>query len=48
MIKTQKLYRSKINLVKLSNGDPRVINEKCKFQNENVVKCIENESEMKP
>ena len=46
MIKTQKLYRSQINLVKMSNEDPRVINEKCKFQIENVVKCIENESEM--
>ena len=25
-----------------------VINEKCKCQNENVIKYIENESEMKP
>ena len=48
MIKTRKLYMSQINLVKMSNDDPRVINEKCKFQNENVIKCIENKSEMKP
>ena len=48
MIKTQKFYKSLINLVKVSNEDPRVINEKCKCQNENVIKCIENESEMKP
>ena len=48
MIKTQKLYRSQINSKKMSNEDPRVSNEKCKFQNENVIKCIENESEMKP
>ena len=48
MIKTRKLYRSKINLVKISNDDPRVINEKYKFQNENVINCIENECEMKP
>ena len=48
MIKTQKLYRSWINLVKISHEDPSVINEKCKCQNENVIKCIENESEMKP
>ena len=27
MIKTQKFYRSKINLVKMSNEDLRVINE---------------------
>ena len=47
MIKTRKLYRSQINLVKMSNEDPRVINEKSKCQNENVIKCIENESEMK-
>ena len=48
MIKMWKLYKSQINLVKLSNKDPRVINEKCKCKNENVIKCIENESEMKP
>ena len=48
MIKTLKLYRSQINLVKMSNGDPSVINEKCKCQNENVIKCIKNESEMQP
>ena len=48
MIKTGKLYRSQINLVKMSNEDARVINEKCKSQNENVIKCIENESERKP
>ena len=48
MIKTQKLYKSQINLVKMSNEDTRVINEKCKCQNENVIKCIENENEMKP
>ena len=51
MIKTRKLYKSKINLVKMSNEDPMVINEKCKCQNENVIKCIENGSEsakMKP
>ena len=48
MIKTRKLYRSQINLVKMSNEDARVINEKCNCQNENVIKCIENESEMKP
>ena len=49
MIKNQKLYRSQINLVKkMSNENPMVINEKCKCQNENVIKCIENESEMKP
>ena len=48
MIKTRKLYMSQINLVKMSNEDPRVINEKCKCQNENVIKCIENENEMKP
>ena len=48
MIRTRKLYRRQINLVKMSNEDPRVINKKCKFQNENVIKCIENESEMKP
>ena len=47
MIKTQKLYKSQINLVKMSNKDPMVINEKCKCQNENVIKCIENESEIK-
>ena len=47
MIKTRKLYKSQINLVKMSNEDPRV-NVKCKCQNENVIKCIENESEMKP
>ena len=46
--KTRKLYRSQINLVKMSNEDSRVINEKCKCQNENVIKCIENEGEMKP
>ena len=48
MIKTHKLYKSQINLVKMSNEDPRVINKKCKCQNENLTKCIENESEMKP
>ena len=48
MIKTRKLYRSRINLEKMSNEDPMVINEKCKCQSENVIKCIENESEMKP
>ena len=48
MIKTRKLYKSQINLVKMSNEDQRVINEKCKWKNENVIKCIENESEMKP
>ena len=48
MIKTRKLYKSEINLVKMSNEDTRVINEKCKCQNENVIKSIENESEMKP
>ena len=48
IIKTQKLCRSQINLVKMSSEDPRVINENCKCQNENVIKCIENESEMKP
>ena len=48
MIKTGKLYKSQINLVKMSIKDLRVINEKCKCQNENVIKCIENESEMKP
>ena len=47
MIKIQKLHMSQINLVKISNEDPKVINEKCKCQNENVIKCIENESEMK-
>ena len=46
--KTLKLYKSQINLVKMSNEDPRVINEKCKCQNENVIMCVENESEMKP
>ena len=48
MIKTRKLYKSQINLVKMSNEDTRVINEEYKCQNENVIKCIENESEMKP
>ena len=48
MIKTLKLYKSQINLVKMSNKDPRVINEKCKCKNKIVIKCIENESEMKP
>ena len=48
MIKTWKLYKSQINLVTMSNEVLRVINEKCKCQNENVIKCIENESEMKP
>ena len=48
MIKTRKFYRSQINLVKMLNADPRVINEKFKCQNENVIKCIENEGEMKP
>ena len=48
MIKTRKLYKSQINLVKMSNEDPSVINKKCKCQNENVIKCIEIESEMKP
>ena len=47
MIKTQKLYKSQINLVKMLNEDIWVINEKCKYQNENVIKCIENDSEMK-
>ena len=47
MIKTRKLYRSWINLVKISNDDAMIINEKCKCQNENVIKCIENKSEMK-
>ena len=47
MIKTRKLYMSQINLIKISNEDPMVINEKCKCQNKNVIKCIENESEMK-
>ena len=46
LLKTQKLYKSRINLVKMSNEDLGVINEKCKFQNENVIKCIENESEI--
>ena len=46
--KTLKLYISQINLVKISNEDPRVINEKCKCQIKNVIKCIENESEIKP
>ena len=48
MIKTRKLYKSHINLVKMSNEDPRVINENCKCQNGNVIKCIENESKIKP
>ena len=48
MIKTRKLYMSQINLVKMSNEDPGVINEKYKCQNENVIKCIENKSEIKP
>ena len=48
MIKTRKLYKSQINLLKMSNENPMVINEKYKCQNENVIKCIENESEMKP
>ena len=48
MIKPPKLYGSHINLVKMSNEGPRVINEKCKCQNENVIKCIENKSEWKP
>ena len=39
---------SQVNLVKMSNKNPRIINEKCKCQNENVIKRIENESEMKP
>ena len=47
MIKSRKSYKSQINLVKISNEDPRVINEKCKCQNKNVIKCIENENEMK-
>ena len=47
MIKARKLGRSKIDLVKMSNEDPRFINEKCKCQNENVIKCIKNECEMK-
>ena len=48
MIKTQKLYMSQINLVKMLNEDSSVINEKYKYKNENVIKCIENEREMKP
>ena len=48
MTKSKKLYISQINLVKMSNKDSRVINEKYKCQNENVIKCTENESEMKP
>ena len=46
--KSLKIIRESDNLVKMLNEDPRVINEKCKCQNENVIKCIENESEMKP
>ena len=48
MIKPENYTRDKVNLVKMSNEDSRVINEKCKCQNENVIKCIENESEMEP
>ena len=47
MIKARKLGRSKINLVKMLNEDPRFINEKCKYQNENLIKCNKNECEMK-
>ena len=35
MIKTQKIYMSQKNLVKISNDDLRVINEECKGLNEN-------------
>ena len=48
MIKPGNCTRDKVSLVKMSNDDPNVINEKCKCQNENVIKCIENESEIKP
>ena len=44
---TQKFFRSQINLVKISNGDLRVINEECNCQNVNEVKLNENESEVK-
>ena len=42
-----KFIGSQINLVKMSNGDLRVINEECNCQNVNEVQCNENESEMK-
>ena len=47
MIKTQKFYKSQINLVKMSNEDLRVINEQCKCQSINEMKLSENEIEMK-
>ena len=34
-IQPVKLTRSKINLVKISNGDPRVLNEECSVKNMN-------------
>ena len=46
--KNPKIIQESDKFVKRSNKDPRVINEKCKCQNENVIKCIENEIEMKP
>ena len=38
MIKIQKFYKSQINLVKISNGDPRVLNEECNVKNVNKMK----------
>ena len=37
-IQPEKFIGSQINLVKMLNGDLRVINEECNFQNVNKVK----------
>ena len=37
-IQTEKFIGSQINLVKMSNMDPRVLNEKCSVKNMNEMK----------
>ena len=36
--KNEKNIQSEINLVKMSNGDPRVLNVKCSIKNMNEMK----------
>ena len=37
-IQARKFIESQINLVKMSNGDPRVLNEVCSVKNMNEIK----------
>ena len=46
-IQTGNFIGSQINLVKMSNGDPSVLNDECCVKNMNEMNGNENEIEMK-